>query len=124
MVLAHGASALIGIPFIFQETDFSFSPVFIIILLGIIQQSAAFLFLSKGLENTPPVAASLVSSLEPILNPVWVAIFYGEIPSLVAVGGAAIVIGAVVVYNLKNAKLAKKAEQAAQIERAAEPGEE
>lgn len=109
MVLAHGTCALIGIPFILQETDFSFSPVMSIIILGIVQQGAAFLCLSKGLENTPPVAASLVSALEPILNPIWVALFYGEIPSLLALLGAAIVIGAVVFYNLRNAKMAKAA---------------
>ena len=43
------------------------------------------------------------------MNPVWVALFYGEIPSFIALLGAAIVIGAVVFYNLRNAKLAKTA---------------
>lgn len=109
MVLAHGMCALIGIPFILQEKDFSFSPVMSVVVLGVVQQGAAFLCLSKGLESTPPVAASLVSALEPILNPVWVALFYGEIPSFIALLGAAIVIGAVVFYNLRNAKLAKAA---------------
>ena len=123
MVITHSFCAVLGIPFILQETDFSFAPVMSIVVLGVVQQGAAFLCLSKGLKETPPVAASLVSALEPILNPVWVAIFYGELPSLIALAGAAVVIGAVVCYNLQNAKLAKReAERAARAEQAlAEP---
>ena len=48
MVLAHGMCALIGIPFILQEKDFSFSPVMSVVVLGVVQQGAAFLCLSKG----------------------------------------------------------------------------
>lgn len=119
MVITHSFCAVLGIPFILQETDFSFAPVMSIVVLGVVQQGAAFLCLSKGLRETPPVAASLVSALEPILNPVWVAIFYGELPSVIALAGAAVVIGAVVCYNLQNAKLAKReAERAARAEQA------
>ena len=56
--------------------------------------------MAKGVQKTPAVAASLITSLEPILSPVWVAIFYGEIPSALALCGAAVVLTAIAVYQL------------------------
>lgn len=38
-----------------------------------------------------------------MLNPVWVAIFYKETISQIALVGAVIVVGAIVCYNLKKA---------------------
>ena len=53
------------------------------------------------------VTASLVSGIEPVLNPILVAVFYGENMGPMAVVGAAIVIGGVVIYNVCRAKQPK-----------------
>jgi drug/metabolite transporter (DMT)-like permease len=60
--------------------------------------------MTLGLKTTPPVTASLVSGVEPVLNPILVAVFYHETIGSLALLGAVIVIGAVLIYNVINAK--------------------
>lgn len=101
-------SALIGVPFIFKETDFSFIPIFSLLILGIFQVAVAYILLTIGLRTTPSVTASLVSGIEPILNPILVAIFYQEHVGKFALIGAAIVIIGVVGYNVIKGKTIHK----------------
>jgi len=46
--------------------------------------------------------------LEPILNPIWVILFVGESPSLNAVIGGSVIIGAVALQNIIVAKQAAR----------------
>jgi drug/metabolite transporter (DMT)-like permease len=57
-----------------------------------------------GLARTPALAASLITSLEPILTPVWVALFYGERPTATALCGMVLVLLCVAWYNAACAK--------------------
>ena len=63
------------------------------------------ILLAIGLKTTPAVTASLVSGIEPVLNPILVAVFYGEKMGTMALVGAAIVIAGVVGYNILKLKL-------------------
>ena len=83
-----------------METDFSFTPVVSLLVLGVFQVGFAFIFLTEGLKTTPSVMASLVSGIEPVLNPILVAVFYHETMGPLALAGAAIVIVGVVGYNV------------------------
>ena len=37
-----------------------------------------YVLFSIGIKRTPPVQASLIATLEPLLNPMWVLLFMGE----------------------------------------------
>lgn len=97
-------SALTGLPFLLQETAFMPTAVISLIILGAFQVGLAYILMCIGLKTTPAVTASLISGIEPILNPVLVAVFYGEPMGSMALVGAVIVIGSVVVYNVIRAK--------------------
>ena len=56
------------------------------------QVGGANILFSEGFKHTPAVSASLITGLEPIMNPLLVAIFYGEQVSALAVTGAVIVV--------------------------------
>lgn len=101
-------SAIVGLPFIVKETDFTIVPIISLLVLGIFQVALAYILLSIGLKTTPPVTASLVSGIEPILNPILVAVFYGEEVGVFALIGAAIVIIGVVGYNVVKGKQEKQ----------------
>jgi len=103
----HLTCALMGAPFIFLETTFTVSSVSSVIILGIFQLGMAYLLLTYGIKFVSPVAASLISGVEPILNPVWVAIFNGELISPLSMLGAVIVIASIVAYNVIKAKTSK-----------------
>ena len=97
-------SALTGLPFLLKETEFPTTALVSVVVLGVFQVALAYILLTIGLKTTPPVTASLVSGIEPVLNPILVALFYGEKMGRFALIGAAIVIVGVVGYNVLLAK--------------------
>lgn len=101
-------SAVTGLPFLLRETDFSIVPLCSLVVLGVFQVGVAYILLTIGLKTTSPVTASLVSGIEPVLNPILVAVFYGETMSVLALVGAAIVICGVVGYNVLKIRLEHK----------------
>lgn len=106
--LGQSLSALTGIWFVFGETDFGVTAVVGILALGIFQLALAYIFMAKGLDEVPAVTASLTTAIEPILNPLLVAVFYHETITPLSFVGAVIVIVAIVGYNLwKALKTAK-----------------
>lgn len=107
LLLSNLFSVVVGIPAYVKETEFSMEIWFFMVLLGVIQFGVSYIFLSKGLDKVSPVAASLTSTIEPILNPLLVAVFCGETVGRTALLGALLVVGGATVYNLRQA--AKKA---------------
>ena len=102
-------NVLTGLPFLIREQPFSagmdvWGPV---LILGIFQLGLAYVFLTEGLAITPPVTASLISGIEPVLNPLLVAVFYGEMLTPLSLVGAAIVFLSVIGYNLIRLKQAE-----------------
>jgi len=99
-------NALIGLPFFFME-DLGAAPNsawIALIVLGVVQQAGSYIFLNLGLKTTPPIMASLVAGIEPVLNPILVAIVYGEMMTPLSIVGAAIVLIAILGYNVIKAK--------------------
>jgi len=97
-------SVIVGFPFLLQEHVFTPVAVASVIILGAFQVGLAYIFMCIGLKTTPAVTASLISGIEPILNPILVAVFYHETVGGMAVLGAVIVIGSVIGYNVLKAK--------------------
>ena len=102
-------SAVTGLPFLMMETAFSLVPVTSLLILGVFQVAVGYILLTIGLKTTPPVVACLVSGIEPVLNPILVALFYGEQVGPFALAGAAVVIVGVVGYNVLQARQGVKA---------------
>ena len=101
-------SALVGLPFLARETEFPPSALVSLLVLGVFQVALAYILLTIGLKTTPPVTASLVSGIEPVLNPILVAVFYHETMGRFALAGAAVVIVGVVGYNVIRARQGAK----------------
>ena len=107
----HVISAVVGLPFVLQQTQFGTTCMVSLLVLGVFQVGFAFIFLGEGLKTTPAVTASLVSGLEPVLNPILVALFYPGVDNigLISLVGAVIVVGGVIGYNVLLAKQEQKA---------------
>ena len=87
-------------PLCFRETDFSLPVMAAVFALGVIQVGGAYILLSIGIRKTPPVTASLITGLEPIMNPLLVAAFYGERVTTLSVIGCVIVVLTILAYNV------------------------
>lgn len=93
-------SAVVGLPYLVKETNFTVPALISLVILGAFQVGVAYILMCEGLKTTPAVTASLISGIEPVLNPTLVAIFYHEMIGLLSFVGAVIVVGAVVTYNV------------------------
>ena len=98
--LGHALSAITGMGFVVRETDFGTQTLLGIFLLGVFQMAIAYIFMSKGLQQVSAITASLTSAIEPVLNPLLVAMFWGEVITPLSLVGAAIVVVGVIGYNL------------------------
>ena len=87
-------------PLCFRETDFSLPVMAAVFALGVIQVGGAYILLSIGIRKTPPVTACLITGLEPIMNPLLVAAFYGEKVTALSVIGCVIVVLTILAYNV------------------------
>lgn len=99
--LGQLAAGILFTPMCVQETDFSAPVLMAVLALGVIQVGGAYILFSEGIKGTPAVSASLITGLEPVMNPAWVAIFHGETISGLSLAGAVIVFAAILLYNLR-----------------------
>ena len=102
-------SAVIGLPFLLRETVFTPTALTSLVILGAFQVGLAYILMCRGLKTTPAVTASLISGIEPVLNPILVAVFYHETIGPLSLLGAVIVLAAVLTYNVLKARQAPAA---------------
>ncbi|MEJ2614612.1 MAG: EamA family transporter [Ignavibacteriaceae bacterium] len=86
---------LFCIPYMFGMKNLSLNNFLMVSSLGIFQIGVAYIIFSYGLKRILAIEASLLSMIEPVLNPVWVFLGYGEIPSFMALIGGLIIITAI-----------------------------
>lgn len=97
-------TAVICLPFAAQSLSSGFTPSaqswIGIILLGVFQLGISYAFYSNVISHVSALEAILIPVIEPLLNPLWVAIFAGELPGKWTVIGGIVVIGAVTMRSL------------------------
>ena len=94
VLLGNVFAALLGLPFLFRAapTPADWAGM---LFLGVFQIGLPSILIALAIKELTAVGAVLIQTLEPILNPVWVLLFIGEMPTPLALLGGAIVIGAV-----------------------------
>lgn len=71
-------------------------------LFGAVNLGAGLAMFVTGARLVPAALAALVSTLEPVLGPVWVWLFHGEVPGTRTVVGGAIVFAALLAHILND----------------------
>jgi drug/metabolite transporter (DMT)-like permease len=105
VLLGHVLTAFVGLPFLLQGLP-SAQDWLGLAYLGVIQQGVSLVLYVWCIKRLGALEAILVMTLEPILNPVWVALGVGELPGLWACLGGAVVVGAVTLRALVQARAA------------------
>ena len=85
----------------------SISPkdIWLSFLLGVPQLAFGFIFITIGSRTTPAVMVGLLMLMETIFAPIWVWLFYNEIPPASVLIGGLIIISAVVMKSLDYKKV-------------------
>lgn len=91
--------ALILLPLVKSQLAVSMKEGFTLFIMGAVQLALPYYFFSKGVLTLSLQEAALIALIEPVLNPLWVALAIGEIPSLATLaGGSMILLGLSVRY--------------------------
>ena len=105
VLLAHALTFLVGIPAAVVTRPVFTAPALICLLvLGVFQLGIPYVLLAHASGWCPPLICALLGAVEPLLNPVWVAIFDGEMPGIMALIGGIIVIAAVTALCIYDAR--------------------
>lgn len=99
ILLGQFFTFLIGLPsVIISKPEFTPAATAAILALGVFQLGISYILYIKSSKYCPPLACCLLGAVEPLLNPVWVMIFDGETPGVLALVGGIIVIASVTVW--------------------------
>ena len=110
ILFAHLLTALIGIPAGLPGTaSCTGAEIWYILILGVVQLGIPYVLYALASRDCPALACSLIGMLEPLLNPVWVLIFAGEVPGVFALAGACVIIGVVTWWCVADGKAQKEA---------------
>jgi drug/metabolite transporter (DMT)-like permease len=90
--MTNFACWLILLPFVRGELQATPGELTLLAVMGIVQLGIPYWLFLKGLESITLQEASLIVLLEPVLNPVWVALAVGEIPSVATLIGGGLII--------------------------------
>lgn len=84
-------TALIALPFMFQSVPDAKSLAGIG-LLGIFQLGFSYILFSVAIKNVSALEAVLIPVIEPVLNPIWVALVVHEVPGFYSILGGSLVL--------------------------------
>jgi len=93
-------TALALSPFIWSAPTLDFYGFSYLLVLGIFQLGLSYVFYARAVPHVYALETVLVSMLEPVLNPLWVLLNIGEVPSTLSVVGGAIIVAAVTMRSV------------------------
>jgi drug/metabolite transporter (DMT)-like permease len=99
LLLGNLFAALIALPFSFGKMP-SAPEWGLLVVLGALQLGLPYILYSLAIRRVTALEAVLIPMLEPILNPVWVALRKGEVPGPWSLAGGALVLGAVILRGV------------------------
>jgi drug/metabolite transporter (DMT)-like permease len=93
---------LILLPLVGSELSLSLKEGWIVAVMGVVQLGIPYWLFSKGLEQISVQEASLIVLIEPVLNPLWVALIVGELPSGATLVGGFCIVGSLAFRYLRS----------------------
>lgn len=111
-------SFLFAIPFIVKaglpQSAMSYPAL---LCLGVFQIGMPAVLLSIGIEKVPALSSVIITMIEPMMNPVWVALFAGEVPSASSIFGGLVILACIVAHvALKRAAAVRKMRNANRLQ--------
>jgi len=102
IVLGNAFGAMAAFPFAMPLDPHPFGDWGVIIYLGVFQIGLAYILVTAGLRQVAALDASLLLLVESALNPVWTWWLLRERPTVWALAGGAVIIGATAIQALRS----------------------
>jgi drug/metabolite transporter (DMT)-like permease len=100
VVMGNFLVGLICLPIIFPHLSLNFNQTIILIFLGAVQIGISYMIFNEGIKYVSATESMIIGTLEAIFNPIWVFFGVGEKPSVFAIAGACVILGAILWRNL------------------------
>ena len=102
VMLGFLINTIVWTPFAFFDPNITADivPWSFVVFMGAIQVGLAYVFFSIGIKRTSALLACLVVAIEPVFNPIWVALATPERPGRYALIGGIVIILTIVGYNV------------------------
>ena len=88
------------LPLAASRLALSVDQILALAVMGVVQLGIPYYLFSKGLQSISVQEASLIVLIEPVLNPVWVALVVGEVPSAYTLAGGGVILFSLVLRYL------------------------
>jgi len=95
IILGNLLAFVIGLPAIATAPALAAQGWLLLLVLGVVQLGLSYRFYAKAIRHVTALEAVLIPVIEPILNPLWVLLFFGERPGVLALVGGVIVLSGV-----------------------------
>lgn len=95
IILGNVLAFLVGLPWLWKAPALQPQGWTALAVLGVVQLGFSYQLYVRAIKHVTALEAVLIPVIEPILNPVLVLLALGEKPSLLALGGGAVVLSAV-----------------------------
>ncbi|MDD2955626.1 MAG: DMT family transporter [Oscillospiraceae bacterium] len=100
---------LVSIPFLVMDPPVpTVASVGTILFLGIFQLGIPYILYGVAIKSIDALTCSMISIVEPILNPIWTLIFLQEAPAPLSIVGAVIVLAGITLWSVDDARRAHK----------------
>lgn len=96
VIIGNAITAIIGLPFFALQAPTGQDLIYLL-LLGSLQLALGYILFARGVRYVSALEGTLIPMLEPILNPLWVVLFFGERPATLALLGGGIIVATVAV---------------------------
>jgi drug/metabolite transporter (DMT)-like permease len=103
VLLGNVLAALAGVPFMFESAP-STTSFLALVVLGVVQLGLPYVIYSQVLKHVRALDTLLIGMIEPVLNPLWVLLVFGERPQQWALVGGAVVVAAATIRGVLTAR--------------------
>lgn len=88
------------LPMVYDKLAIDMSQTLILLYMGVFQIGISYIIFNEGIKYISATESMIIAMLEAILNPIWVFIGVGEVPTVYAVIGSVIILLTIVWRNL------------------------
>ncbi|MBS1553170.1 MAG: EamA family transporter [Bacteroidetes bacterium] len=90
---------LFCIPVIYDRLAIELNQLVILLFMGIFQIGISYIIFNEGIKYISATESMIIAMLEAVLNPIWVFIGIGEIPTKFSIAGSVIILLAIIWRN-------------------------
>jgi drug/metabolite transporter (DMT)-like permease len=103
-IAGNALASIVALPFAWPYPAASLSEWTTVVYLGVAQVGLAYVFLTLALRRLPALEVSLLLLIEPVLNPAWTWLLWGEDPGGWTIAGGAIIVSVMGARSLYEAR--------------------